>query len=150
MTKQKLDRAAFHIAHLLIIDVIPVLQRPVDKRTPNFERRYLVRVEVGIQEGTRATGGGSEQQVLADLVVVVGQAVGVLWPARRQQQSRCLDGLAGNNKNLCADDLGRTRLIIVICGDDPTACIAVQAIDMRVRPDVAISGSNGTIQQRCS
>jgi len=54
--KQKLDR-------------VPVLQRPVDKRTQNFERRGLVRVEVGIQEGTRATGSGSEQQVLADLVV---------------------------------------------------------------------------------
>ena len=122
---------------------------PVDERTANFKRGCLFLIELVIEKTSRAGATGREQEILANLAMVIGETMWVSRAARKQQQPGCLNSLAGDNENCRMDAPGITAIIIIIGGYHATACITVQTIDMRIRSDIAIAGSHCTIQQCC-
>ena len=77
MAKQEFNCAALHSSHFVVIDKIPVLQRPVDERTSNLKRSCLVLIELVVEKTPRAGATSRKQKILADLSMLIGEPVWV-------------------------------------------------------------------------
>ncbi len=100
---------------------------------PNTSEHYISNiigaVPFKVAEGTRYlfmfyesinrnSFSSRENEVLANLVVFVSQSIGMFRTTRQQQQSRCLNCVAGDSKYFRSDFFLVIVFVEVICGNN--------------------------------
>src|SRR5260370_31540083 len=88
-------------------------------------------------EETHGGAVAGEHEVFAEEGAGVGEAIGKLLVGGEQEQARSLRAVGANNNRLSSLQMRIALLIEIDCASDAAQLVRFDAVDVRVRPNLA-------------